>query len=165
MASQVKPIPEGYHTLTPYLTVHDASRAIEFYKRAFDATERLRMEGPPGKIGHAELQIGDSIIMLGDEFPQAGVRSPQSLGGATSGLFVYVKDVDAAFSKAVAAGAKVEMPLKDMFWGDRYGKVSDPFGHSWSLATHKENVAPEEMRKRMQAEMGKMGQPKTSTAG
>ena len=108
MAGQVKPIPEGYHTVTPYLTLHDAARAIEFYKRAFDATERFRMEGPPGKIGHAELQIGDSIIMLGDEWPQAGTRSPQSLGGTTSGLFLYVKDVDAAFSKAVAAGAKAD---------------------------------------------------------
>src|SRR5437016_2624520 len=145
MATAVKPIPEGFHTVTPYLVLHDAARAIEFYKRAFDATERLRMDGPSGKIGHAELKIGDSILMLADEMPGTSNRSPQSLGGSSTGIFLYVKDVDSAFQKAVAAGAKVETPLQDMFWGDRYGKLTDPFGHSWSLATHKEDVAPAEM--------------------
>ncbi len=159
----VKPIPEGYHTVTPYLAVNDAARAIDFYKRAFGAQERGRMEGPPGKIGHAELKIGDSIIMLSDEFPGAGCRAPQSLGGTTVNLFIYVKDVDAAFNQAVSAGAKVEMPVADQFWGDRYGKLTDPFGHSWALATHKEDVAPEEMRQRAQQAMAKMGQ-QTRTA-
>lgn len=164
MASTVKPIPEGFHTVTPYLVLHDAARAIEFYKRAFNATERLRMDGPAGKIGHAELQIGDSIIMLGDEMPGTGNRSPQSLGGSSTGIFLYVKDVDAAFQKAVSAGAKIEQPLQDMFWGDRYGKLTDPFGHSWSLATHKEDVAPAELKKRMQEAMAKMGEQRTKSA-
>ena len=161
----VKPIPAGYHTATPYLVVNDAARAIEFYKRAFDATEQVRMDGPDGKIGHAELKIGDSMIMLGDEMPGRGNRSPQSLGGSPVGIFLYVTDVDAAFQKAVDAGAKVEMPLENMFWGDRYGKLTDPFGHSWSMATHKEDVAPAEMQKRMQAATAKMSeQQKTKTA-
>jgi PhnB protein len=162
MAGPVKAIPDGYHTATPYLVVHDAAKAIDFYKRAFDATELFRMEGPPGKIGHAELQIGDSKIMLADEMG-GGARSPRSVGGTTGGIFLYVKDVDSAFNKAVSAGAKVEMALADQFWGDRYGKLSDPFGHSWSLATHKEDVAPEEMKKRMQVAMAKMSE-KAKTA-
>jgi|SRR5450432_531190 PhnB protein len=162
MAGPVKAIPEGYHTATPYLVVHDAAKAIDFYKQAFDARELFRMEGPPGKIGHAELQIGDSKIMLGDEMPGSG-RSPKSLGGTGTGIFLYVKDVDSAFNQAVAAGAKVEMPLADQFWGDRYGKLSDPFGHSWSMATHKEDVAPEDMKKRAQAAMAKMAE-KAKTA-
>ena len=122
------------------------------------------MEGPPGEIGHAELQIGDSIIMLADEMPQMETKSPQTVGGTTTGLFLYVQDVDAAFQKAVAAGAKETMPVADMFWGDRYGKLMDPFGHSWSIATHKEDVAPEEMQKRAQAEMAKRIAQKTRTA-
>ena len=153
MPSQVQAIPPGYHTVTPYLVVNDAAKAIDFYRRAFGAREKFRMEGPPGKIGHAELQIGDSIIMLADEMPQMDNKSPQTLGGTTSGIFLYVTDVDAAFNQAVAAGAKVDMPVADMFWGDRYGKLTDPFGHSWSMATHKEDVAPEEMKKRIQAQM------------
>src|ERR1051325_2600239 len=166
MASQVKPIPDGFHTVTPYLVVHDAAKAIDFYKRAFDAKERYRMEGPPGKIGHAEIQIGDSVIMLGDEMPQMDTKSPQSLGGTTGGLFIYVHDVDAAFNKAVGAGAKATMPPADMFWGDRYGKLTDPFGHSWSMATHKEDVAPEEMKRRGDEAMAKMTQQtKHSTGG
>jgi PhnB protein len=164
MANTVKPIPEGFNTVTPYLVLHDAARAIEFYKRAFNATERVRMDGPAGKVGHAELKIGDSIIMLGDEMPGVTTRSPQSLGGTSAGIFLYVKDVDSAFQKAIDAGARVEAPLQDMFWGDRYGKLTDPFGHSWSLATHKEDVAPAEMQKRMQAAMSKMGEPKTKSA-
>lgn len=150
MPHHVKPIPEGYHTATPYLVVHDAAKALDFYKRAFDAKETVRMAGPQGKIAHAELQIGDSMIMLADELPQMEARSPQSLGGTTTGIFLYVKDVDAACKQAVGAGAKVTMPVADMFWGDRYGKVTDPFGHSWSIATHVEDVAPEEMKTRMQ---------------
>lgn len=163
----VKPIPEGYHTVTPYLTFNDAAKAIDYYKRAFDAKEVMRMQAPNGKIGHAELRIGDSVVMLADEMPGMGNKSPQSLGGTTGGLFLYVKDVDAAYEKAVSAGAKATMPPKDMFWGDRFGSLTDPFGHSVSLATHKEDVAPAEMQKRMQAEMQKMTaqqQHKTGTA-
>ena len=157
MAGKVKPIPEGYHSVTPYLTCNDAAHAIEFYKRAFDAVEVVRMPMPNGKIGHAELRIGDSMIMLADEMPGGEARSPQSLGGTTAGLFLYVKDVDAAFQKAVAAGAKGTMPPQDMFWGDRYSKLHDPYGHAWSMATHKEDVAPEEMKRRMQAQTQNMG--------
>jgi len=160
----VKPIPEGYHTVTPYLTVNDGAKAIEFYKRAFGAQERSRMNGPQGKIGHAELKIGDSIIMLADEFPGAGCRSPQSAGGTTVNIFLYVNDVDSVYNQAVNAGAKPDMPVSDQFWCDRYGKVTDPFGHSWSLATHKEDVAPAEMQKRAQEAMSKMA-TQTKRAG
>ena len=155
MATKVKPIPEGYHTVTPYLTVRNAARAIDFYKRAFGAREVTRMEGPQGKIGHAELKIGDSMIMLADEMPGMGNRSPESLGGSCSGLFLYVENVDSVYDQAVSAGAKPDQRPADMFWGDRYGKLTDPFGHSWSVATHKEDVAPEEMRKRAQEAMSK----------
>ena len=165
MPNQVQPIPHGYHTVTPYLVVNDAAKAIDFYKRAFDAVEKHRMEGPNGKIGHAELQIGDSMIMLADEMPHMDAKAPHSVGGTTSGIFLYVKDVDAAFHKATAAGAKVTAPVADMFWGDRYGKLMDPFGHSWSMATHKEDVAPEEMKKRAQAEMARQSTQKAKTAG
>jgi PhnB protein len=158
MAGQVKPIPEGHHTITPYLVVNNGVQAIDFYKRAFGAQEIARMEGPPGKIGHAELKIGDSMLMLSDEMPGGNSRSPISLGGTPVSIFLYVKDVDTVFNQAVAAGAKVVMPLADMFWGDRYGVVNDPFGHTWSLATHKEDVAPDEMRKRAQAAMAKMAE-------
>ena len=161
----VKPIPEGYHTATPYLTVRDAARAIDFYKRAFGAQEIVRMDGPQGKIGHAELKIGDSMIMLSDEMPMGGTRSPQTLGGTTAAIFLYVKDVDAAFKQATSAGAKVEAPLADMFWGDRFGKLTDPFGHSWAMATHKEDVAPEEMAKRSREAMAKMAQQHGSGGG
>jgi PhnB protein len=166
MPGSVKPIPEGYHTVTPYLVVHDAAKAIDFYKRAFDAKEIMRMEGPPGKIGHAELHIGDSVVMLADEMPQAVTKAPQTVGGTTCGIFLYVTDVDAVYQKAVGAGGKATMPPADMFWGDRYGQLTDPFGHSWSIATHKEDVAPEEMKRRMQAEMEKrQREQKTKTAG
>jgi PhnB protein len=158
MPKQVQPIPPGYHSVTPYLVVNNAARAIEFYQRAFGAKEIMRMDGPPGKIAHAEIKIGDSMIMLSDEMPGGGVRSPQSLGGTTAGTFLYVENVDSVFNQAASAGAKVDMPLADMFWGDRYGKLTDPFGHSWSLATHKEDVAPEEMKKRAKDAMAKMGQ-------
>lgn len=158
MPASVKPIPQGFHSVTPYLTLHEASRAIEFYKRAFGAQEMNRMAGPDGKVGHAEIKIGDSVIMLGDEAPGSGTRSPQSLGGTTGGIMLYVENADAVFNQAVSAGAQVEMPLADMFWGDRYGRLKDPFGHSWSIATHKEDVAQEEMSKRMQQEMQRRSQ-------
>lgn len=126
----VKPIPDGYRTLTPYLVVDNAAAAIDFYKRAFGAREVVRMDGPPGKIAHAELKIGDSMIMLADEMPGSGARAPRSLGGTSTGIFLYLEDVDLVFAQAASAGAKIEMPLTNMFWGDRYGKLTDPFGHS-----------------------------------
>ncbi len=147
-----KPIPEGYHSITPYLAVKDAAQAIDFYKRAFGARELARMPGPGGKgVMHAEIKIGDSHLMLSDEFPGSGCTSPQSLGGTTCQLFIYVPDVDSAYQQAISAGATSTMPVADMFWGDRYGKLSDPFGHQWGLATHKEDVPPQEMKKRSDA--------------
>jgi PhnB protein len=157
MPSQVKPIPQGYHSVTPYLTLNNAAKAIDFYKRAFGAQETVRMDAPGGKIGHAELKIGDSMIMLADEMPGGGCQAPQSLGGTTTGIMLYVENADNTFKQAVSAGAQVEAPLTDMFWGDRYGRLKDPFGHSWSVATHKEDVAPAEMSKRMQEAMAKQG--------
>ena len=153
MTTKVKPIPDGYHTITPYLIVKDGPRAIEFYKKAFGAQELFRMAGPDGKIAHAELQIGNSRFMLGTESPQMGSQSPETLKGTPVGLFLYLEDVDAAFKRAVDAGARATQPPQDMFWGDRYGKVADPFGHEWQLATHKEDVAPAEMDKRAKAHM------------
>jgi PhnB protein len=150
MKKQVQPIPPGFHTLTPHLVVKNASNAIEFYKKAFGAEEIRRASTPDGKsLMHAELQIGDSRLMLVDEFPEMDCRGPQSIGGTPVTIHMFVKDVDAAFSRAVAAGAEVKMPLDNMFWGDRYGVLTDPFGHSWSLATHKEDVTPEEIAKRV----------------
>ena len=151
MSSKVKPIPQGYHTATPYLIVNDGARAIEFYKKAFGATELFRMAGPDGKIGHAEIKIGDSPIMLADEVPAMGHRSPQSLGGSPVSILLYVEDVDAVFNQAVAAGAKVARPVADQFYGDRTGGVTDPFGHAWYIATHKEDVSSEELQKRAAA--------------
>jgi len=148
MTSRPKPIPDGYHTATPYLIVNDAALAIEFYKEAFGATELLRMAKPDGKIGHAEIRIGDSTIMLADEFPEMGARSPQSFGGSPVSIFLYVENVDAVFAQTVAAGAVVQRPVADQFYGDRMGGVKDPFGHAWYIATHVEDVSPEEMRKR-----------------
>jgi uncharacterized glyoxalase superfamily protein PhnB len=152
--AKVKPVPDGYHTLTPYLVIRDAAKAIEFYKKAFGAKETFRMPGPGGKIMHAELQIGDSMLMLAEEMPEYGAKSPQALGGSPVNVFLYVEDADKVFNQAVAAGATVTMPLADQFWGDRYGKLADPFGHQWSVATHKEDVAPEEMAKRAAKAMG-----------
>jgi PhnB protein len=149
----VKPIPEGYHTVTPYLYINGATKALDFYKKAFGAIELFRMPGPGGKIGHAEIKIGDSPIMLADEHPEMGARSPDSIGGTAVGIVLYVEDVDALFKQAVAAGAKVERPVQDQFYGDRSGSVIDPFGHKWHLATHKEDVSPEEMQRRMQTAM------------
>ena len=151
MTNKVKPIPEGYHTATPYLIVKDAARAIEFYKKAFGATELMRMPGPGGKIGHAEIKIGDSPIMLADEVPGMGFRSPESLGGSPISILLYVEDVDVVFSEALAAGAKVQRPVADQFYGDRTGGVTDPFGRVWYIATHKEEISPEEMKKRAAA--------------
>jgi PhnB protein len=151
-----KPIPEGYHTITPYLAVDDASEAIEFYKRAFSAKEQGRMEGPDGKIAHAELEIGDSKVMLSDPFPQFSTRPPKELGGTSVSVFMYVEDVDELVKQAVDAGATVEMEVEDQFWGDRFGTVTDPYGHMWSIATHVEDVPPEEMAKRAEAAMAAM---------
>jgi PhnB protein len=152
--AKVKSVPDGYHTLTPYLVIRDAAKAIEFYEKAFGAKETFRMPGPGGKIMHAELQIGDSMLMLAEEMPEYGAKSPQALGGSPVNVFLYVEDADKVFNQAVAAGATVTMPLADQFWGDRYGKLADPFGHQWSVATHKEDVAPEEMAKRAAKAMG-----------
>ena len=155
-----KPIPDGYRTVTPYLTVKGGAQAVEFYKRAFGAQEGERMTGPDGKsVMHTELKIGDSMIMLSDELPQMGSRSPETLGGTTGSIFLYVPDVDAAFKRAVDAGAKATMPPTDMFWGDRFAKLTDPFGHEWAMATHKEDLSHEEIRKRGAAAMAAMGKP------
>jgi PhnB protein len=159
-----KPIPEGYHTLTPFLTVRDAARAIEFYKEAFGAKERGVMKGPDGKVMHAELMIGDSVIMLSDEFPEYGALSPLSSGGAGMGLHIYVDGVDAAFDRAVKAGAQIEMPVTDQFWGDRYGKLKDPFGHKWSIATHTKDMSSDEMKRRMDEAMAHMKPEMQKTA-
>ncbi len=142
-------VPEGYHTITPALTCKDAVKAIDFYKQALGAKELSRMEGPGGKIGHAELQIGDSKFMISDEFPgMSSGPDPDAKSGPSSYLFIYTDDVDSAFNKAVSAGCKVTMPLQDQFWGDRYGRLSDPFGHHWGMAEHVEDVAPAEMERR-----------------
>ncbi len=151
-----KPIPEGYHNLNTYLAVDDATRAIDFYKQAFGAKERMRMDGPDGKIGHAELAIGDSVFMLSDPFPQSTSKSPKELGGTTVAIFMYVEDVDSVVQDAIDAGATVTKPIEDMFWGDRFGQVTDPFGHAWQIATHVEDVPPEEMEERAKAAMASM---------
>ena len=159
MPQATKPIPNGYHTITPYLRVRGAADAIAFYKKAFGAEEVLRIPGPGGSIAHAEIRIGDSRLMLGEEMKEWKALSPQSLGGTASGLHLYVADADAAFARATAAGATVTMPLADMFWGDRYGKVSDPFGHEWSIGQHLEDLAPDEIARRGREAMAKMSPP------
>jgi len=154
----VKAVPEGYSTVTPYLSVASASDAIAFYKKAFGAEEVMRMPMPDGRVGHAELQIGDSRVMLADEMPDmpdAIAKSPRTLGGVSVSLCLYVADADAVFKRAVDAGAKVRRPLADMFYGDRTGVVEDPFGQVWTLMTHVEDVSPEEMKKRMDAQRPK----------
>ena len=150
MSETVKPIPDGYHTMTPYFVVPKAAEAIDFYAKAFGAEELYRMEGPGGSVMHAEIRIGDSVMMLSDENPEQGAIAPSTLGGSPVHILLYVEDVDAGYRRAVDAGAKEVMPPTDMFWGDRFGKFTDPFGHNWSMATHTENVAPEEMNKRAQ---------------
>jgi len=149
MADRVKSIPEGYHSLTPYLIIKGAAAAIDFYKKNFDAQEIMRIPQPDGRIGHAELMMGDSPIMLADEFPEMNRLGPKTLGNTPVGLMLYVDDADAIFNRAVAAGAKVEKPMADQFYGDRNGTLLDPFGHQWTIATHKEDVSPEEMERRV----------------
>jgi PhnB protein len=149
--ADVKPIPDGYHSVTPYLFVKSAGSAIEFYKKVFGAQEVMRMSGANGQVMHAELRIGDSLIMLSEENPQMGTQGPQSLGGTASSLHLYVENVDAVAGKAVEAGAKLVRPVIDQFYGDRSGTLIDPFGHMWSVGTHVEDVSPEEMRKRVAA--------------
>lgn len=149
-------VPEGYHTVTPYLSVDDAAAAIEFYGRAFGATEQVRMSGPDGLIAHAELEIGDSRVMLADPLPQFTVRPPKELGGSTVGIFIYVENVDEVVQQAIDVGATPLMPPQDMFWGDRFGAVTDPFGHVWQIATHVEDVSPEEMEKRSREWMAEL---------
>jgi PhnB protein len=148
MTMATKPIPDGYTTVSVYLGVDDAGEAIEFYKRAFGATERGIMHMPDGKVGHAELQLGDTVLMLSDPFPQSSLKPPKQLGGTSVALFMYVEDVDSFVDKAVEGGATLATPVEDMFWGDRYGKLSDPFGHEWQVATHKEDLTPEEINER-----------------
>ena len=162
MAVSAKPIPEGFHSVTPAIVVKDAAKAIEFYKKALGAQELMRMPGPDGKIMHAELKIGNSIIFLSDENPQMNVKSPQSLGGSTCTLNVYVPNVDETFKQAIAAGGKESMPVADQFWGDRYGSLVDPFGYSWGIGTHKEDVSPQDMGKRAQEFFASMSQKKTA---
>ncbi|HEY7097687.1 MAG TPA: VOC family protein [Terriglobales bacterium] len=147
----VKPVPDGYHNVTPYLVIKGAAKAIDFYKTVFGATEVMRMDAPGGRIGHAELKIGDSHVMLADEYPEMKCRSPQAYGGSPVSMLVYVPDVDATVAVAQRNGAKLDREVQDQFYGDRMGQIVDPFGHIWSVATHKEDVSPEEMKKRMAA--------------
>jgi PhnB protein len=151
--SPVKPIPDGYPRVIPYLSVDGAAQAIDFYKQVLGATERVRMPAPGGKVGHAELQLGDSVIMLADEFPEMGIVSPKKIGGTPVTLSVYVEDVDKTFDTAVQAGARALRPVENQFYGDRSGQFEDPFGHRWSVSTHIEDVPPEEMAKRAQEAM------------
>ena len=162
MTDSVKPVPDGYHSITPYLVVKRGTEAIEFYKKAFDAEERFRMNGPDDKsIGHAELKIGDSLFMLADEFPEMKSLSPETIGGSAVSMYLYVKDVDATFNKAVSAGATVIKPVTDQFYGDRSGYLKDPFGHLWSVATHKKDLSPDEMKKAAEAAFAEMSKSKT----
>ena len=156
--AKVKPVPEGMHTLNAHITVKDAAKAIDFYKRAFGAQELSRHEVPGGKIMHASIRIGDSTMFLNDEFPEMGSLSPQTVGGTSVALTLYVEDSDAVFKKAVDAGAQIKMPIDDQFWGDRYGCVQDPFGHMWAIATRKEDLTPEQMQERGRKAMAEMFQ-------
>jgi PhnB protein len=152
-----KPIPDGYHTVTPYLIVRGAAGAIEFYKKAFGATELMRFADPSGKIGHAEIKIGNSPIMLADEFPEMGYKGPQSLGGTSTGILLYLDNVDARFDRAIAAGGKVLKPVQDQFYGDRSGTLVDPYGHMWTIATHQKDVSLEEMHKHFEGAAKQQG--------
>jgi PhnB protein len=152
--SVVKPIPEGHPAVSPYLIVHDATRALEFYKKAFGAKELMRHAGPDGRIGHAEIRIADSVIMLADEHPEVNARSPRTIGGTPVSLHLYVKDVDAVARQATGAGARVVRPVQNQFYGDRIGTLEDPFGHQWHVSTHIEDVSPAELRRRA-AQMGR----------
>ena len=152
----VQPVPEGYETLIPYLAVDDAAEAIDFYKKAFGAKERARMDGPDGTVGHAELEIGDSVVMLADPFPHASTTPPGDAGYTTAAIVMYVEDVDAVVQKAVDEGAKIREEVEDKFWGDRFGTIRDPFGHVWSIGTHVEDVSPQEMAARAKSAMAAM---------
>ena len=154
MPSTVKPIPDGHRTVAPYLAIKNAVSALEFYKKAFGATETYKLIVPDGRLGHAEIRLGDSLIMLSDEFPEFGGKAPESLGGSPVSIHLYVEDVDAFVKRAVAEGARLLKPVADQFYGDRSGQLEDPYGHLWWVATHKEDVAPEEMQKRVRALFG-----------
>lgn len=166
MANTVKRVPEGFHTITPSLTVKGAADAIDFYKKALGAEEIMRMTGPNGLIGHAELRIGDSVLFITDEMPNMGMcKSPQTLGGTTGSLYLYVDDVDSAFDRAVKAGGKATMPVTDMFWGDRFGSFEDPYGYQWGLSTHVKDMTPEqidEAAKEFYEQMAQQAQKKTA---
>jgi PhnB protein len=151
MANKVKPIPDGYSGITPYLIIEGAAAAIDYYKKAFGAIETVRMPQPDGRVGHAEIKIGDAMVMLADEFPEMKIVSPTTLGNTSVSLLLYVENADVTFDKAVSLGAQVEKPMADQFYGDRSGTIKDPFGHKWTIATHKEDVTPEEMQRRMAA--------------
>lgn len=151
MTDKVKPIPEGYHSVTPYLCINGAAEAIEFYKKAFGATEVFRMDAPGGKVGHAEIKIGDSHLMIADEYPEMGFRSPKSIGGTPIHLMVYVEEVDTVVNQAVEAGATLKRPVADQFYGDRTGGVEDPYGYFWYIATHIEDVPMDELQRRAEA--------------
>ena len=153
----VKPIPDGYHTVTPYLIIKGAAQALDFYQRAFGATEVMRMNGPDGSIGHAEIRIGNSVIMLADEHPHMGVVGPQTLGGTSVSILLYVEDVDRRYAQAIAAGGKEVRPLQNQFYGDRSGTLVDPFGHQWTIATHVEDVPGDELKRRMEQMMKQHG--------
>jgi PhnB protein len=153
METKPKPIPSGYHTATPYLTVDDAAQALDFYRKAFGAVETMRLPGAGGKIGHAEIRIGNSMIMLADESPQMGNKSPKTLGGSPIGILLYVEDVDKIFNQAIAAGATSKIPVENKFYGDRMGSLVDPFGHTWHIGTHVEDVSTAELQKRLAALM------------
>lgn len=152
----VKPIPDNYRRITPSLIIQGAAKAIDFYIQVFEATETMRLNGPDGRVGHSELRIGDSIIMLADEYPEMDIRGPKSIGGSPVSLLIYVTDVDATFSKAIAAGSTIKRPVQNQFYGDRSGTLTDPFGHTWTIATHVEDVAPEEMDRRANEFMKEM---------
>jgi PhnB protein len=155
---KVPPVPAGFSTVTPHLNVRDCAQALDFYKKAFGAKETVRMPGPGGKILHAEIKIGDSHLFLADEMPEWGSKSPLMLGGTPTTICLYVEDCDALYNQALGAGATVSMPLADQFWGDRYGKLKDPFGHEWAIATHLEDLTPAEMKKRQEVAMAQMAQ-------
>ena len=162
MTRSTKPIPEGFHTITPSLVVNDAAKAIEFYKKALGAQERMRMALPDGRISHAELRIGNSVIFLSDELPNMGSKSPQTAGTTTGSLYLYVEDVDKDFKRAVDAGGKASMPVTDMFWGDRFGAFVDPFGHTWGLGTHTEDLSEKEIEERAKDFYAQMAQRKSA---
>jgi len=162
MKRSTQPVPPGFHTITASLTVRNGAEAIEFYKKALGAEERMRMAGPDGKITHAELKIGDSIVFLNDEIPNMGCKSPQTLGGTSGSFYLYVEDVDKSFQRAVDAGGKATMPITDMFWGDRFGSFVDPYGHTWGLSTHTQDMTEQEMEEGAKAFYAQMAQRKTA---